>query len=145
MTATVQQLLRERVGDTSEGLVFEDERWSWNEYVDGANSRAAVLRGSMAPKRPPHVGVLLDNVPEMAFLLAAAALGGFVLVGLNTTRQGAALARDVRHADCQLVITDSTYLADLDGLDLGDAQVVDVGSTWWRQQVDVPGHGHDWA
>ena len=40
--------------------------------------------------------MLLDNTPEMAFLLGAAALGGQVVVGLNPTRRGAALAADIR-------------------------------------------------
>ena len=53
--------------------------------------------------RPPHVGVLLENVPEFAFLLGGAALGGQVVVGLNPTRRGEALAADVRRADCQVV------------------------------------------
>jgi fatty-acyl-CoA synthase len=54
--------------------------------------------------------VLLDNVPEFAFLLGGAALGGAVVVGLNITRRGAALAADVRRADAQVVITDAAHV-----------------------------------
>jgi len=70
---------------------------------------------------PPHVGVLLDNVPEYLFTLGGAALSGRVVVGLNPTRRGEELARDVRHADCQIVVTDQAHAALLDGLDLGVA------------------------
>ena len=37
----------------------------------------------------------------------AAGLSGLVLVGLNPVRRGAALDRDVAHADCQLVLSDT--------------------------------------
>ena len=70
---------------------------------------------------PPHVGVLLDNVPEYLFLLGGAALAGAVVVGINPTRRGAELARDIRHTDCQVIVTDSSYAQLLDGLDLGAA------------------------
>ncbi len=62
----------------------------------------------MDAERPPHVGTLLGNTPEMAMALAAGALGGHVVVGLNTTRRGEGLARDVRHADCQVVLVDES-------------------------------------
>ncbi len=53
--------------------------------------------------------------------LGAAALTGDVIVGINPTRRGAELERDIRHADCQLIVTERRYLDLLDGLDLGPA------------------------
>ena len=44
---------------------------------------------------PFHVGVLLENVPEYLFLLGGAALAGATVVGINPTRRGAELARDI--------------------------------------------------
>lgn len=84
-------------------------RLSWREYVAEATVRAESVAAALDPERPPHVGVLLGNGPEMALQLAAAALGGHVLVGLNTTRRGPALAADVLKADCQLVLTDAAH------------------------------------
>jgi fatty-acyl-CoA synthase len=49
--------------------------------------------------------VLLDNVPEYSFWLAAAALGRFVLVGLNPTRSAESLADDVRATSCDHILT----------------------------------------
>ena len=83
------------------------------------------------PDRPPHVGVLLDNTPEMVMALSAAALGGHVVVGLNTTRRGESLLADIRTGDCQLVLTDDAHADLLDGLDLGDVRVVDVDDSDW--------------
>jgi fatty-acyl-CoA synthase len=68
----------------------------------------------------PHIGVLLDNTAEFVFWLEAAALAGAAVVGVNPTRRGAELARDIRHAECEVLVTQSSYLPLLDGLpDLG--------------------------
>ena len=76
----------------------------------------------LLPDDPGHVGVLLDNVPEYLFLLGGAALAGRVVVGINPTRRGEELARDIRHADCQAVITDRCLRGRCStGLDLGPA------------------------
>lgn len=82
--------------------------------------RGAFL-GGLPGDGPPHVGVLLDNVPEYLFLIGGATLSGRVLVGINPTRRGAELAGDIRHADCQVVITDTGHAGLLDDLDLGAA------------------------
>ena len=71
---------------------------------------AAALRARLDPGRPPHVGVLLGNTPFFSTVLVAAALSGIVPVGLNPTRRGAALARDIEHADCQLVLADAANI-----------------------------------
>ena len=42
-----------------------------------------------------------------------ATMAGAALVGLNPTRSGAFLARDVTHADCQIVVVESGYAAQL--------------------------------
>ena len=135
MTDTVQRLLHGRAEDERPGLLFADQRWSWREYVAASSHRATALTALVDPARPFHVGLLMDNTPEMAMGLAAAGLGGFVAVGLNTTRRGEALARDVRHADCQVVLTDATHRALLDGLDLGGARVLDVDDPQWHDIV----------
>ena len=69
--------------------------------------RAAALLSLIDPDRPAHIGVLLGNTPEFLNQMAAAGLGGYVLCGLNTTRRGAALAADIRKADCQVVVSDA--------------------------------------
>src|ERR1700742_2011215 len=127
---TVTELLLARADNQNPGLVFEDAEWTWAQYVQECANRAALLRSLRRPG-PFHVGVLLDNTPEFAFLLGAAALSGAVLVGLNTSRRGEALVRDVKLADCQVVLTDSRYVELLQGLDVG-ARVLDVDSAAWH-------------
>ena len=118
MTTTVRDQLLARAADERAGLLFEDRSWSWAEVVRESVVRAAVLADLLPEGRPPHVGVLLDNTPEFSFLLGAAALGGRVLVGLNPTRRGPALAADIARSDTQVVLTDATH-ADL----LADTEV----------------------
>ena len=79
---------------------------TWRSHIRQAAALAAALRARLDPGRPPHVGVLAGNTPFFSTVLVAAALSGIVPVGLNPTRRGAALQRDIDHADCQLVLAD---------------------------------------
>src|SRR5215475_5264865 len=90
-------------------MKYGDRRWTWREHLREASARAA------------------------------AGLGGYVLCGLNTTRRGAALAADVRRADCQVVVTDAEHRPLLDGVDLGDVQVVDVSGEDWARRLEAAG------
>ncbi len=125
VAGTAADALRARAGDTNPGLVFEGQTWTWSEMVAEMSARSAWLR-TFTSGRPPHVGVLLDNVPGFLFTLGATILSGSVLVGLNSTRRGAELANDIRHTDCAVIVTDAEHAPLLAGLDLGPAKVVDV-------------------
>ena len=117
---TVASMLARRAGDDHPGLRFEDETYRWSEIVAAAAVRgrlASALRGD----GPFHIGVLLDNVPEYLFWIAGAALVGAAVVGVNPTRRGAELARDIRHTDCHILVTDRAHRPLLEGLDLGPA------------------------
>lgn len=72
--------------------------------------------------KPFHVGVLLDNVPEYFFALGAAALTGAVVVGINNTKRGSHLARDIAYTDCDLLLTEPSYWPILEPV-LGDCGV----------------------
>ncbi|GAB2860698.1 AMP-binding protein [Actinocorallia aurea] len=110
--ATFAELLTARSGDDRIGLVFEEEAHTWARVVDEARRRASLIEGlaTAVPGRAPHLGVLLENVPEYVYWLAAAALAGAVVVGVNPTRRGAELAADIAHTDCDVLITDATGL-----------------------------------
>jgi fatty-acyl-CoA synthase len=122
---TIADLVRARADDARVGLRFEDDSWTWREVVQEAATRAAYFRDH-APEAPFHVGVLLDNIPEFWFTLCGAALAGATVVGINPTRRGADLARDIAHTDCALVLTETRHLELFDG---ADAIVVD-GPAW---------------
>src|SRR5947207_6530270 len=115
--ATIADYLLARSGDTSVGMQFEDQTWTWDEYVQACADRAAWLR-SLHVGEPFHVGVLLDNVPEFPILLGAAALSGAVIVGLNPTRRGAEQTADIERTDCRLIVTEERYAAEVESVDL---------------------------
>jgi fatty-acyl-CoA synthase len=116
---TIAELLLDRVSDSHPGLRTRDRMWTWAEVVAESAARAALAADLREDGKPFHIGVLLDNVPEYVFWLGAAALAGAAIVGINSTKRGAQLADEVRHADLQLVITDEAGRKLLDGLDIG--------------------------
>jgi steroid-22-oyl-CoA synthetase len=135
---TIAELLAARAHDEHIGLRFEDESWTWAAVVRECATRAAWLE-TLRSDGPFHVGVLLDNVPEYIFLLGGAALAGAAIVGINPTRRGAALAHDIRHTDCGLVVTEATYAPMLADLDLGidENRILAVESDAWRALLDT--------
>jgi len=134
--ATISGLILSRREDHNVGLEFEGQTWTWQQVVTESLRRAAMLR-SLRHEGPFHVGVLLENVPEYLFLLAGAALSGATIVGINPTRRGAELERDIRHTDCQLIISDERRRELLGGLDLGLAgdRVLDITDPAWTARL----------
>jgi fatty-acyl-CoA synthase len=116
---TLAELIRTRASDPADAdrvyLRFDDRRWTFAETHREAARYANLFRSLLDPAKPPHVGLLLENRPEFVFAELGAVLAGAVVVGLNPTRRGAHLARDVAYADCQVVVTEArfeTLLAD---------------------------------
>ncbi|MBV8928155.1 MAG: long-chain-fatty-acid--CoA ligase [Mycobacteriaceae bacterium] len=127
---TVTDLLTPLIDVDDRGVHFEDSFTSWRDHIRHGAAIAAVLRQRLDPARPPHVGVLLQNTPFFSAVLVAATLSGIVPVGLNPLRRGAALARDVAHADCQLVLADSAMLETV-----GEIDCVNSDSQEWADEV----------
>ena len=135
-TPSVADLLLGRADDDAVAVVAEGDSWTWAESVGASAARAGLL-GAFGDMDPPHVGVLLGNEPEYLFWLGAAALAGAVVVGINPTRRGAALAGDVRRTDCRILVTDAEGAALLDGLDTGvpAERVLRVDDPAYAEQV----------
>jgi fatty-acyl-CoA synthase len=112
----VATLLRRNVAEHGDrpALRFGEQIWTHGELFAEAERFAALFRARLDPARPPHVGVLLDNTPDYVFALCGAALSGSVVAGLNSTRHGEHLARDIVHTDLQLVLTEPRHAAQLD-------------------------------
>lgn len=126
---TVTQLLAPLAEVTDRGIHQEDSFVSWADHIAAGAQLAAALRARLDPSEPPHVGALLGNTTFFSSLLVAAGLDGLVPVGLNQTRRGAALARDIAHADCQLVLADSSVTVP-PGVDY-----IDVESADWATEL----------
>ncbi|MDT5358937.1 MAG: fatty-acyl-CoA synthase [Mycobacterium sp.] len=126
---TVSDLLAPLVDVTDRGVQDETGSVSWRDHIAAGAQLASALMARLDPAKPPHVGVLLGNTSFFSTVLVAAGLAGLVPVGLNPTRRGEAFARDVAHADCQLILTD-----DPDGVPDG-VGYVDVESPAWAAEL----------
>ncbi|MBV9486865.1 MAG: AMP-binding protein [Frankiaceae bacterium] len=106
----VAELIASRAADDSIGLVAGDQTWTWREVVAEAATRAQWLHEVLDPNRPANIGLLLDNTPDYVLTLFRAALAGTCVVGINATRRGTELERDIAHTDCQFVLSDHAHL-----------------------------------
>jgi fatty-acyl-CoA synthase len=116
---TLGDLIRQRAADAADAgrtyLRFEDATWTFDATFREACRYANLVRSRLDPTRPLHVGLLMENRPEFVFAELGCALAGTVTVGLNPTRRGAHLARDVAYSDCQLVLTEPRFAGQLVG------------------------------
>ncbi|MBK6012505.1 long-chain-fatty-acid--CoA ligase [Streptomyces sp. MBT53] len=115
---TVAELVQARWDDHRPGLWCEERVLTHHEMAAGAAARAALLTDLLPAGTAPHVGVLLDNTPEYPLWLSAAALAGAAVAGINPTRRGPELARDILHTECRVLVTERGHLPLLDGLEL---------------------------
>ncbi|MCV7431209.1 fatty-acid--CoA ligase FadD1 [Mycolicibacterium bacteremicum] len=135
MAETLQQLLRSRADDDGIAVKHADTTVSWRTHIQDAARQAAAVIAAADPQRPLHVAVLLGNSPHMLTALAAAGLGGYVLCGVNTTRRGAALGRDIARVDTQILLTDTEHRRLLDDVDLPGVTVHDVTDDQWQKRL----------
>ncbi|WP_424556310.1 AMP-binding protein [Streptacidiphilus pinicola] len=98
-------------------------------------ARAACLGDRLAGAPYPHVGLLLENTPEYLWWLEAAVLAGATVVGVNPTRRGPDLLRDLTHTDCALLVTETRLLP----------LVADLGLAVPVLVVDGPGYAETLA
>ncbi len=107
---TMAAAIRARAEDSGARVFLRTDtaRWTFAEAHREA-CRYANLFLARRGGGPFHVGVLMDNLPAFVFAELGCALAGATLVGLNPTRTGSALARDIDYADCQLVLSERRY------------------------------------
>ncbi len=113
---TLAELIRLRGTDPATRdlpfLRFASWQCSFGEYYQECARWAELfrsLRTTAGMARPFHVGILLDNTPDYAFALGGAWLAGAAAVGINHTKRGEHLARDIAHTDCTLLVVETKY------------------------------------
>jgi fatty-acyl-CoA synthase len=110
---TLGELCRTRASDPADAervhLRFERARWTFADTHRQACRYANLFLSLLDGSKPKHVGLLLENRPEFVFAELGTAIGGAVTVGLNPTRRGEHLARDVAYSDCQVVVTEPKF------------------------------------
>lgn len=123
-TGTVAELVRRQWGDHRPALKHGPTVLSHHQVVEGAAARAALLADLLPRGGEPHLGVLLDNTPEFPLWLSAAALAGAAVAGINPTRRGPELARDILHTEAPVLITERAHLPLLGDLELPGVRVL---------------------
>jgi fatty-acyl-CoA synthase len=117
---SIAALLRRNRDDPTIGsaaaLRFGEQVWTHADYVRESCRWANLWRGLLPAGKPPHIAVLLDNTPDYLFAFGGAALAGAAIVGLNHTRQGEHLVRDVVHTDAAVLLTEPSHLDRLDAI-----------------------------
>lgn len=107
---------------------FGDRVWTHEEFLAESRRFADLLADRRPPAGPFHVAVFLENTPDYLFLLGGAALVGAAVVGLNHTRQGEHLRRDITHTDSGIVVTESRHVDQvgtaLEGAEVDPARVL---------------------
>ena len=104
---------------TGRGSCSKTSRTRGAEHVR-ASRRTRGLRDRHQADRDHSTSASCSTTsPSCACGSAAGAVSGATMVGINPTRQGAELARDITYTDCQLIVTESRFVEMLDGLDLG--------------------------
>lgn len=134
---TAAEILLGRAHDEGVAFCFGEQRWTYRELVEEAARRVAFFEALQDRDRPPHVGVFLDNVPDYLFWLAAAAVSGTVVVGINSTYRGEQLAHLIRHTECQVLVTTSSLHRLTEGVDTGvePERVLLVDDETYRTEV----------
>jgi fatty-acyl-CoA synthase len=140
---TVAEVLRQRAESDATALCFGDRTWTYRQQLDEGRRRASLFEELRDRDRPPHIGVLLDNVPEYLFWLSAAALSGSVIVGINSTYRGGQLGQLIRHTDCQVLVTARGFDPLLAGADAGipPDRILRVDDADFTSQLPAPGEG----
>jgi fatty-acyl-CoA synthase len=110
---TLADLLRAHADDPARAgrvwLRTDAGTWTFAAARDEAARWARLLLALRDPATPFHVGLLMENRPEFVFAQLGATMAGAVTVGLNPTRRGAHLARDVAYSDCRVVVTEPMF------------------------------------
>lgn len=115
---SIADLIRSRQGDNNIALYNDEQSWTHQQMLELYAQRAAYILDNRQ-QGPLHVGILLENVPEYPMWLGACGISSAGMVALNPTRRGKDLERDIRHTNCQYLITEEKFRDSLAGLELG--------------------------
>ena len=66
--------VKARAGDPNVAILFEDQSWTYDEWVRACSARAALFE-AMRVDGAPHIGLLLGNLPDFAAGPGRAAVG----------------------------------------------------------------------
>ena len=104
--ATLGQLFAGARGDQSEFLVYEDERWTFDETMRNVDALAHALVNDYGIARGDRVGIAMRNLPEWIVSFAAILSVGAISVSLNAWWTEAELDYAIEDSGLSLLIAD---------------------------------------
>jgi len=132
-------------------IVYEDERYSFEEHFRAAAHLARVLRERFEVREGDRVAVAMRNLPEWSMAFWAAAAAGAVVVPLNSWWTGDELAYGLADSGTKVALVDparaeriSGYLEQLPDLQAlvvaraGDSPLPRGALTWDEVMGEVP-------
>src|SRR5262249_2311725 len=137
LMTTVAEIFRSHADSDTPALLIEDRQVTYRELIEEASRCAALFDELRDQNRPPHIAVLLENVPDFLFWIAGAALCGATVSGINATYRGEQLGQLIRHTDNQLLVTSTGLTPLLEGADTGvaDDRVLVVDDPTYTERV----------
>ncbi|RAX47821.1 acyl-CoA synthetase [Arthrobacter sp. AQ5-05] len=135
---TTRDLLDRRAEDDRPGLLFEGRIWTWAEVVAECRVRAHLMLSLHEEGKPFHVGVMLENDPEYIFAIGGAAYAGATVVGINLTRRGEELVRDITYTDCEILVTSGELESLFSGVEPGveERKILRIETPQYAAQLD---------
>ncbi|MFT7219968.1 MAG: long-chain acyl-CoA synthetase [Candidatus Azotimanducaceae bacterium] len=108
-------------------LVFEDERYSFDETAQKVAQLANVLTKEFGVKKGDRIAISMRNYPEWVFAFNAAISIGAVAVAMNSLWQSEEMAFGLEDSGAKILFADSERLARLAPVRAGlDIQVIGV-------------------
>ncbi|SPH21430.1 Long-chain-fatty-acid--CoA ligase FadD13 [Ascidiaceihabitans donghaensis] len=109
----------------AEYLIFENERWTFDEFLSDVNRMAHVLRDTFGVTKGAPVGIAMRNCPELMIMVMACASIGAVTVFVNAWWTTEELEYALKDSGARLVFADGDRVARMQPLvdDLGLAIV----------------------
>lgn len=105
----------------AEYLIFENERWTFDEFLSDVNRMAHVLRDTFDVTKGAPVGIAMRNCPELMIMVMACASIGAVTVFVNAWWTTEELEYALKDSGARLVFADGDRVARMQPLvdDLG--------------------------
>ena len=129
-------IVRPLHGEGSEDyVVFQDERWSYDEFRDGIDRLAAGLHAELGVTKGTRVALAMRNYPEMLFSMMALASIGAVTVFINAWWTTEELDYALEDSAAKIVICDDERLGRL--MPLRDKMTL-IGIRAAEADADIP-------
>ncbi|SFT69080.1 class I adenylate-forming enzyme family protein [Sedimentitalea nanhaiensis] len=110
----------------AEYLVFRDERWTYDAFLNEINMLSAVLEEDLGVRKGGRIALATRNCPEMLILMMAIASLGAVTVFLNAWWTTEELDFALRDSDAKIVFADAERIKRLTPLAV-DLKLVMIG------------------